>query len=330
MLSTEAKAAKLLSLSSDHSIKKCLLSKLATKPDFTVFHSFTPNGRLTFAHALRYAIASRITKECGGKYILFISDVRASQELYFDRNEESIQLATEYALKVFDIIGVNGPHVQIIKSSEYSLDNYDLFYQMVSNSTKISINDVKQNLPSNDKKITASKLIAPCLHATEIQFLKADIVISPENQAKELEILKKFMPEKDCPVIIPLHKINNLKNTNPVKPDPKNTYFFEDDRNSIEQKSYGAYCTNDTNENPIFQYIAYLFLQLNGEFEFQNKKYLNVDDICADFPSMEKKILKENIALLVDKIINPVRTKLQDENFVKLRDSVAKFNTSIQ
>lgn len=330
MMSAEAKAEKLLSISSDCSIKESLINKLKTRQEFTVFHSFIPNGRLTFAHALRYVIASQIVKECGGKYILFISDVRASQELYFDRNEEDIQLATNYALKVLDILGVNESNVQIIKSSEYSLNNYDLFYQMVSNSTKISINDVKQNLSSTDKKITASKLIAPCLQATEIQFLKADIVICSENHTKELTILKKFMNDEDCPVIIPLHHISNLKNTNPVKPDPKNTYFFEDDKSNIDQKSNGAYCTNDTNENPIFQYISFLFLRLNGEFEFNGKKYLNINEICADFPSMEKKILKENVASLVNKIIDPVRIKLQDPEFKKMHDSIKKFSTSIQ
>ncbi|OHS96270.1 Tyrosine--tRNA ligase [Tritrichomonas foetus] len=330
-MDVDAKVAKLLSISADQTIAEQLKAKISSKSDFTVFHAFEPNGRITLAHALRYAIASKIVAECGGKYILFIADIRASQDMFFNRNEAQIKAAVDYSLKVLENLGVKGDHVQVIKSSEFSLNNHELFYQMVSNSIKISINDVQANLPPAGKKevLSASKMIAPCLHATEIQFLKADVVICPENLAKQLDIMKTFDPE-NVPVVIPLHSILNLKKTTPVKPDPKNTYFFEDNPSQIGQKSNGAFCTDDVNENPVFQYIAYLILPLQGEFEFKGKKYATVEEISADFASMDKKELKGHLAYLVDQIVDPVRCAFQFEELQPVKEAVAKFNTTIQ
>lgn len=360
-MDVDTKLSKLLALSVDQSIAESLKAKLTAKPEFTVFHSFEPNGHLTLAHALRYAIASKVVNECGGKYILFIADVRSSQDMFFkdadlpkpkpkeeDENQggkgkkdkkakkvkmtaqeekeirrDCIKKSTEYAMKVFEVLGVLGPHTQVIKSSEFSLNNYDLFYQMVSNSTCLSINDVKSKIPPppKNKVLSASQLIAPCMHATEIQFLNADIVICPENLAGQLDILKTLNAET-APVVIPLPQIINLKNTNPVKPDPKNNYFFEDNKQVVGQKSNGAFCTDDINGNPVFQYISFLLLPFHGALDINGKQYTSVQQIIDDFPTMDKKTLKQSLAFIVDETMDPVRCAFQQPENHPIRDSV--------
>ena len=322
------KASNLLSLTTS---KIDLGPLLSSKPNFVVFHSFEPNGRISLAHALRYALVSRIVGSMGGKYVLFVADVRASQDMYLNRDKARIEAATKYALTILEQLGVKGPHVEIVKSSEYSMSNPELFFEMVSNSIKISIKEVQDSLPPAGKKevISASKMIAPCMHATEALFLNADLIVTPEMYAKQFDILKTFKPE-NTPLIFPLVDILNLKNTTPVKPDPKNYFFFEDEIKQIQQKSNGAFCTDDIQGNPVFQYFAYLLLPFLGEVDFNGKKYSNADEFGKDFPTFDKKNLKQCLAELVEKIINPIRTALSTPELSPIRDAVAKFNPSVQ
>ena len=138
-MSAEQITSKVISLSS--------LKEVATnKPNFTAFHAFEPNGHLTLAHALRYAIASKAVNECGGKYILFIDDVRSSEDMFFkdielpkpkqpkeeagekgkkekkakkvkltaqeekELRRDCIKKSIDYSMKVFEVLGVLGPH----------------------------------------------------------------------------------------------------------------------------------------------------------------------------------------------------------------------------
>lgn len=357
-------SSKLISLSD-------LKEKVQGKPGFTVFHSFEPNGHLTFAHALRYAIVSKVVRECGGKYLLFIDDVRSSQDMAFidveppkpkepkaetdnqgakgkkEKKAKKVKLTAQeikqfrrdcikksidYAMKVFEALNVLGPHVQIIHSSEFSLNNYDLFYQMVSNSTCLSINDTKSKIPPppKNKVLSASQLIAPCLYATEIQFLKPEFVICPENTVGQLDILKTLIPSENLPFIVSLPQITNLKNSNPVKPDPKNNYFFEDNKQVVGQKSNGAFCTDDVAGNPVFQYIAHLLLPLHGAVDLNGKQYTAVQQIIDDFKEMDKKTLKGCLAFLVDETIDPVRCALQIPENHPIRDGVDFMPPTIQ
>lgn len=328
-MDVDTKVSKILSLSSDKSLGEALKAKLSSKPEFTVFHLFEPNGRLTLAHAVRYLIASKVVAECGGKYILFVSDVRAEQDFYFNADPKQIKASVDYALKVFELLGVLGPHVQVLKSSEFSLNNYDLFYQMVSNSLKVSIKNVKDTVKPVGKEFHSSALISPCQTVTEVQFLNSDIVLTSPDLQNQYDLLKTFQPE-NTPIVLPLHGFLNLKNTTPVKPDPKNTFFFEDQLSEIQKKSNGAYCTDDTNGNPVFQYISFLLLLLNGEFEFNGKKYATIEDIAADFPTMDKKELKACLAQNVEKLIEPVRNAFQTPELQPIKNAVAKMTTTVQ
>lgn len=350
-----------------------LRGKVEGKSGFTVFHSFEPNGHLTVGHALRYAIVSKIVKECGGKYILFIDDVRCSQDMFFidveppkpqepkeskeagnqdgkgkkekkakkvkltaqeikQLRRDCIKKSIDYSMKAFEALGVLGPHVQIIQSSEFSLNNYDLFYQMVSNSTCLSINDVKSKIPPppKNKVLSASQLIAPCLYATEIQFLKPDFVICPENFVGQLDILKTLLEPEKLPTIVSLPQITNLKNTTPVKPDPKNNYFFEDIKTVVGQKSNGAFCTDDVKGNPVFQYIAFLLLPFHGTLDLNGKQYTTVQQIIDDFAGMDKKTLKHCLAYLIDETIDPVRCAFQIPENHPLRDGVGFMGPTTQ
>jgi tyrosyl-tRNA synthetase len=309
-------------------------TKLSTRPDFLLLHSFEPNGRLTVAHALRYVAASRATASLGGRYLLLIDDLGASQRLVFDRNESLISAAAEYALHVFRVLGVLGAHATVVRSSELALPNTEIFLEMIANSITVSAKQVQDSLPPLGKKevLTASQLIAPCLHATEVLHLGADFVVTPINLAPQASLLKKFR-EKDPPVVLPLPLILNLKGakSNPPKPDPKNVFFFEDTSAVIAQKANGAFCTDATADNPVFQYVAFVLIPFAGSFSFAGKTYTSgVGEFEADFAALDKKALKGELAKGIDAIVGPVRESLAAADVSPAVKTAASFTTTTQ
>lgn len=329
-MEVEQKVAKFLSLSASQDIAEQLRAKLASKAEFTVLQAFEPNGRLTLAQANNFSVVSRVTAECGGKYVLFVADVAASEHLAFNRDETQIQASANYGLEVLKAMGVEGPHVTVVRSSEYTLDNTEVFLDMVRNSIKIPAKKVQDALPPLGKKevITCSRMIAPCLQATEIIHLGADIVFAPEFLCPQLRIIDDFT--ENPPVIVPLPVCINLKGpkAQSPKPDPKNVFFFEDDDQQITQKSNAAFCTDEIKDNPVFQYIAFVVLPSFGEFEFENNKYTAVADFVTGFAGYEKKVLKSKLAEYISKIITPVREHLKKPELASIVAGVAKMSTT--
>ncbi|KAH0793588.1 tyrosyl-tRNA synthetase [Histomonas meleagridis] len=291
----QQKINRLLSISTKKDIADKLQQKLSGKQDFIAIHPLEPSVRFNYLQALQYVAASRAVTECGGKYILFISDIKAQQNLAFNLNDELIQTASNYAVAILKELGVCGPNIEIVKSSELSL-NAEMFFDMVQNSIKVSVQDVQNTLqvPKNSKEVqTASKYISPCLQATEMIHLKADIVITTVSSEAQFSLIEKFSPD-NVPVIIPMLDILNLKPNQP-RLDLNNNFYVEDDLAVLKKKANSAFCTDDISNNPIFISLA-LLIEANGEFVLGEKKYNDVEAATADFAAMDKKSLKEAIA----------------------------------
>jgi tryptophanyl-tRNA synthetase len=318
----------------ESSLLASIQSQLEGHSDFVLFHGFEPNGRLTVAHAVRYVAASRAVSRLGGRYILFIDDVVASQRLAFDHNAASIAAAADYALYVFQVLGVIESHTTVYRGTEFSLPNPALFLEVIANSIKVPIKQVQSALPSVGKKevMAASQLIAPCLQSTQVLHLGADFLVAPARLAAQAELIKAFQPEKS-PVVITLPDVINLKGpkANPPKPDPKNVVFFDDDEVAIAQKMNAAFCTDETAANPVFQYIAYVVIPFFGGFEFNGKTYTNDNlELANDFAGLDKKALKAALAGAINKLVAPVRDALAAADAPEAVKKAASFATTQQ
>jgi hypothetical protein len=304
-------------------------SKIAAHPEFTVFHALEPNGRLTIAHAVRYVVASRLVAELGGHYILFVDDVVASERLALGRDDALLTASANYAIAALRALGLPAT---VLKSSEFTLPNHELFLRIIANSLKVPAKKVQDSLPPLPGKrdvLTASHLIAPCVQATEALFLNSDFVLAPVLLAPQMELLRDFQPE-DPPILLTLPHVLNLKGPkgNSPKPDPKNVFFFEDNPQQIKQKANGAFCTDGVQGNPVFQYVAHVVIPFFGEFEFAGKKYANESaEFAADFAALDKKALKESLAGAVAEIAGRAKDTLLA---VPNLDKVLKMPTTIQ
>jgi tyrosyl-tRNA synthetase len=319
--------AKLLSISENQELADSLKAKLAEKTGFTVVHPFEPNGRINIAQVMQYVIASKIVGECGGNYIVFIADVVASMNHAFGRDKTQLKQAVDYAIETLKAAGVDGPHVKYIISDDFTIDNFTLFSKFAEITTHIEASVVQKALPPMGKKeretLTASQVISPMMHLTELVEVGADVIIASAERVPLLSLVKYVKPENP-PVIIPIRPIMKLKGvkSNPPKPDPKNTVFFEDDNDMLTKKFCGAFCTDNIADNPVYEYIKFLAMRFNGSFEFNGKKYeFGNDEFEKDFPTMEKKPLKEALAAVFIQLAEQVRPK------ITVKD-IAKFTTA--
>ena len=305
-------------------------AKLESKPEFTVVHIFEPNGRLSAAHAARYVVASRVVNECGGRYVVWVSDLGASEKLCFNRKKEMIDAAARYGVEVLKALGVKA---EFVIGSEHTLPNHDLFFKIVRNSIGLQLSDVKSVLPPAGKKevVTASKMIAPCIQATELVEFGADLVLTPAPLVVQMSLLGKIQPENP-PVVIPLPHFMKLKGAkaNPVRPDPKNSIFFEDDEKGMTSKFIGAFCNDTLVENPVFQYLAYVAIPLLGKVTIAGKDYTNDDfELENDFAAMDKKGLKQFLATTMEAFVAPVRDLL-GAGLKEAADAVASMPSTVQ
>ena len=305
-------------------------ARLEAKPEFTVVHIFEPNGRLTAAHAARYVIASRVVKECGGRYVVWVSDLGASEKLCFNRKKEMIDASARYGVEVLKALGVDA---EFITGSEHTLGNHELFIKIVRNSIGLQLSDVRAVLPPAGKKevVTASKLVAPCIQATELLDFGADLVLVPAPLVVQMSLLTKIQPE-GAPVVIPLPHIMKLKGAkaNPVRPDPKNTIFFEDDEKAMTSKFIGAFCNDTLVQNPVFQYLAYVVIPLLGKITIADKEYTNDNfELENDFAAMDKKALKQLLGATMESFVAPVRDQLAGP-LKEAADAVASMASTVQ
>ena len=313
----------LLSLSENKEISNDLKEKLSSKSEFIAIHSFEPTELITVSQVNQFVLASKIVGECGGRYILFIADIASSLNNSFERIKHVQAQYTKYAIETLKASGVDGPHVQIVISDDYTMNNFELFTKFAEITTHISATTVQKALPNLGKKkndvITAANIISPILKLSELLDFKPDIIFT-DFENLEVVSLISYLQKDNLPIIIPFHSIMKLKgvNSNPPTPDPKNILSFLDEEKTIQQKISGAFCTDSIQDNPIFELIKYLILPRFNSFKLNEKIYNSIDEIILDFEKMDKKLLKLTIFHYVEMIIQPVRMYLLNPEFEEM------------
>lgn len=333
-MDAEQIAACLLSISTKKDIADLIKAKLNGKKEFTVIQPFEPNGRINIAQVQQYVMVSKLVAQLGGKYIVFIADVVSSMNHSFGRDKAKIEAASKYAIKALKASGVDGPHVQYIISDNFTIENFNLFTKFVEITTHLPASAVQNVLPPMGKKeretLTASQLIAPMLHLTELVEAGADFIVGSEERYNLLSLFTTINKE-DPPVIIPIRQIMKLKGvkSNPPKPDPKNTVFFEDDDQTLGNKFNAAFCTDAITDNPVFEYINNIVIPRDGKFEFNGKTYeFGTEDFANDFPTLEKKTLKQALAALFVGYATPIRAALAEEDTKQFAEIAKEFTTA--
>ena len=226
----------------------------------------------------------------------------------------SASLAIGEKAKALKAAGVDGPNVQYIYSYETSINNFDIFRSFAETTMPLEAEAVRKSLPLQKVgggTVLASQLLSPALQITELMKLGADFIIAPVDRIPALSFIKKVHPDHTA-VIIGLKQFLRLKGVKATAPkqEPKNYIFFDDSDEEINQKFFGAFCTDEEKDNPIYEYVANLLLWKDGKFAFNGKEYTTIEEYAADFHDFVKKDLKETIARMFLDFVTPIRPKI--------------------
>ena len=293
------------------------LKSLNLEAGFTAIQIFEPNGRINAVQAMQILHCCQVVTAAGGKFIVFVDDLAASMNNAMKRDRKAIKDAADYAVEILKAVGVDGPNVTYHLTYDSSINNFDIFTKFAETTMPLEAEAVRKSLPLQKNTagtVLASQLLSPALQITELLSLGANVIIAPEDRIPALSFINTVKPE-GAPHLLSVEQFLRLKGVKATAPkqEPKNYIFFEDSDEEINQKFFGAFCTDEEKENPIYQYVAGLLIWKDGKFAFNGKEYTTTEQWEADFHDLVKKDLKEAIAHIFTEFVAQTRGKVNTQ-----------------
>lgn len=158
-----------------------LLKKKEEEDDFFVcYDGFEPSGRMHIAQGLmKTANVNRLT-QAGGIFLFWVADWFAALNLKFGGDLDKIRVVGKYFVEIWRACGMDLKNVKFLWCSDEINKRPDEYWSMVmdlaqrNNETRIRKCTAIMGRGEDDT-LQVSQFFYPCMQATDIFFLKADI-----------------------------------------------------------------------------------------------------------------------------------------------------------
>jgi len=344
-ITTDQKIEKLLRIAEECDGKERLVELITKGEKFTAYNGFEPSGRIHIAQGIITVMNTNDIIACGGKMIIYIADwfAQLNQKMGGDLNK--IKDVGLYFIEVFNSCGINTAGTEFIWASDFINDSKTYLQTVLDISTNFTLDRITrcgQIMGRNEKeKLYASQIFYPCMQTADIFELVPggiDICQLGVDQRKVNMLAIEYANKKKLksPIILSHHMLTSLKGQD-VKMSKSvlgSAIYMDDTPDEVRRLIKSAYCTDETEKNPIYEYIKYIIFRWfvtnnrTDSLELCGKKYLTMEDIGVDFASMNKKELKENVAEYINLILNPVREHFEKPELKKLADKVASYRVT--
>lgn len=320
-LSVEERAAILRSIAEDVQGGDRLEEMLRNKPHFRAYNGFEPSGRMHIAQALMTAINCNAITKAGGTMVLYIADLFAQLNHKMGGDLVKIREVGKYFIEVFKACGMDLEHVEFISNYDFVKEHQKEYFELVNDIAAFStLSRIKRTVTAMGRKegdkLSLSQLLYPCMQATDVFMLNVDICQLGVDQRKVNMLALEYgnHVKRENPIILSHHMLMGLKGkgNKMSKSDPMSAIFVEDERDFIIEKMMKAHCPPQPEENPLFEYIKYIILRSTGYITINGKKYTDIKEVEADFPTFFASEEATNgfrmaVADAVDALIQPVR-----------------------
>ena len=313
-----------------------LLELLKKKETFNCYDGFEPSGRMHIAQGLLKAINVNKLTKAGGIFIFWVADWFALLNKKMDGDLNKIQDLGRYFVEIWKAAGMNLENVKFLWASEEINKRPDEYWTRVMDiSTKNTLNRVLRCTQIMGREegyeLSASQIFYPCMQASDIFFLKADICQLGMDQRKvnvlAIEYAEKEGLEK--PVVISHPMLMGLKKGQPKmsKCDPDSAIFMEDSAEDVKRKINKVQCTpQKITDNPILNYVQHIVFGLREQWTIERPEkwggnitfnsYAELESAFAD-GSLSPEDLKGNLINLVNELLEPVRKHFTNDPFAK-------------
>ncbi len=341
---------------------------LESSEELVAYDGFEPSGQIHIAQGLLRAINVNKITRAGIRFKMLVADWHAMANNKLDGDLEKIQTVGKYFIEVWKASGMDLSKVKFIWASDLVKDpNYWQLVIKVGRSNAlrrfIRTAEIMGREESLDK-LTGAMIIYSCMQCADIFYLKAKICQLGMDQRKVNMLAREIGPILGFwkPVVVSHHMLRGLTSPSSKKFDvnvskidqvialkmsksvPDSAIFMTDTTNDIKRKINKAYCPEGVVDgNPILEYFKYIV--------FESFERLRVSELRIERPEkwggklvfgsyqelekcyLEKQIhpmdLKNTLANLLDKLIEPVRRHFkEDQKARELLEKVKSFQVT--
>lgn len=332
-----------------------LKTLLESKKNPIAYDGFEPSGTsIHIAQGLLRAINVNKMTEAGCKFKFLVADWHAWANNKMEGNLEHIQKVGKYLIEVWKACDMDLKNVEFIWANELmkSQDYLKTVMQVARNSTVNRIIRCGQIMGRKESEVLqASQIFYPCMQAADIFQLKVDICQLGLDQ-RRVGMLAREIGQKLGfwkPIVVSHHMLMGLSQLTTTstgiervielkmsKSDPDSAIFMSDSEEEIKRKIKKAYCPEGVaEENPILEYCKYIIFEkfktvkierpekFGGNLEFDSYEELEKEFSNKKLHPMD---LKQSTADYLNKLIEPVRKKLEKNNTAKkLAEEISEF-----
>ena len=354
----ETRVGKLLSIAEECDTINDLRDLFARKSTFIAYNGFEPSGKIHIAQAILTVINANTIFECGGLYKIYIADWFAQLNHKMGGDLEKIRVLGKYFIEVFKACGLKDGAVEYIWASEMIESSKTYLPLVLDISMKNTVNRItrcSQIMGRGEKdQLTTSQLFYPCMQCADIFELECDVCQLGLDQRKVNMLAREYAQQtkRQPPVVLSHHMLMGLKGAAAGKMSksiPDSAIFMSDSYDDIKRKISKAFCNDEVEGNPIFEYIRYILAPHLKKITLCGKEYTKEDimpgfrekdeegkillgkkEFCEEFKKMDKRQLKDDVARLINDCLEPVRKHFDTEEGRKLLETIASWNAEAE
>ena len=335
----------LMEVAQECDTEKELTALVKSGKKFVAYNGFEPSGRMHIAQAFISVLNTNAIIANGGRMIIYIADWFAQLNHKMGGDLTKIKELGQYFIEIFKALGINTMDTEFVWASDFIPGNPNYWTRVLDISSSFTVARIHrccQIMGRADKDaLTESQHIYPCMQCADVFELGVDICQLGLDQRKVNMLAREYAEKKGLPspIILSHHMLAGLKyhrkttssapaaasssvDSSVVSEDPEDALdpkakmsksipdsaiYMDDSTEEIHRKIMNAFCDDDPKDNPIFEYLRYIILRWYGKLELCGTTYTDWETMYQDFPKMDKKIVKERVAELIDALIEPVR-----------------------
>ncbi|MBI3190113.1 hypothetical protein HYZ41_00255 [archaeon] len=191
------------------------------------YDGFEPSGQMHIAQGIMRSINTNKMVKAGVDFKFWVADWFAWMNNKMDGDLEKIKKVGEYQIEVWKACGMDVKNVKFLWASKEIANNKEYWKRTINiarNNTVQRIIRCSQIMGRNEKDtLTAAQIFYPCMQASDIFHLEADITNLGMDQRKVNILAREIGPKLGLwkPIVVSNHMLMGLlepKTTN----DPKN------------------------------------------------------------------------------------------------------------
>jgi tyrosyl-tRNA synthetase len=301
-----------------------------------VYDGFEPSGRMHIAQGVLRAINVNKLTSAGCLFKFWVADWFAQLNNKMDGDLTKIKTVGQYMIEIWKAIGMDMTNVRFLWASDEINANAEEYWSLVMDVARLNSVERIQRCCTimgrkETDKMSAAQIFYPCMQASDVFFLRADICQLGMDQRKVNMLAREYAADKKKrfkPIIISHHMLSGLKEGQEKmsKSMPDSAIFMEDSADEVKRKLKLAYCPPGVVEaNPVLDYAKNIVIGYYGSItiditpqkakegevqaEATSITYDNAEALFADYKT--EKIwpsdLKAAVVTALNRILQPVR-----------------------